>query len=135
MPFSISLTGDFTDTDDSEPFRFYEPTKVYSIYPRYGPKDGETFVQVWGEHFLNFDENTRCNFGSKSVQAHFVNSGYITCRAPMSDVVAKPIPFSISLNKQQNSHDKVYYWYYNAPTVAELVPNYGPDSGGNKVRI
>jgi hypothetical protein len=55
VPFSISLTGDFTDTNDSEPFSYYEPTVVYSIYPRYGPKDGDTLVEVWGEHFLNMD--------------------------------------------------------------------------------
>lgn len=67
IPLSISLTGDFTDTNDSEPYRYYLPTQVKSIYPRYGPKDGGTFVQVWGENFLNFDDNTRCNFGSKSV--------------------------------------------------------------------
>jgi len=57
------------------------------------------------------------------------------CRAPESDVVAKKIPFSVSLNGQQNTRDDVDYYYYNAPTVSELVPNFGPDSGGNKVRI
>jgi len=99
IPFSVSLTGDFTDSPDSEPFRFYPPTIVSAIYPRYGPKDGATFVQVWGQNFLNFDENTRCNFGSKSTAAHFVSSTYMTCRAPSSDVVGKAIPFSVSLNK------------------------------------
>ena len=84
---------------------------------------------------MNFDENTRCNFGSKSVIAHYVNPGYITCISPFSDVVQKPIPFSISLNKQQNSIEKIDYWYYNWPQVTELVPNYGPDSGGNKVLV
>ena len=113
IPLSISLTGDFTDSDDSEPYRYYSPTIVSAIYPRYGPKDGGTFVQVWGEHFLNFDENTKCNFGSKSVTAHFVSQGFITCHAPPSDVVQKAIPFSVSLNKQQNSRQKIDYWYYN----------------------
>jgi hypothetical protein len=85
-----------------------------SIYPRYGPKDGNTFVEVWGENFLNFDENLKCNFGSKSVTAHFINSNYITCRSPSSDVVDKPIPFTVSLNKQQNSRVKnIDFWYYN----------------------
>jgi hypothetical protein len=84
---------------------------------------------------LNFDENTRCNFGSKSVVAHYVNGGYITCIAPFSDVVQKPIPFSISLNKQQNSRDNVDYWYYNWPQISDIVPNYGPDSGGNKILL
>jgi ribosomal protein L37AE/L43A len=100
VPFSVSLTGDFTDTDDSEPFRYYTPTTVTGIYPRYGPKDGDTFVQVWGENFLNMDQDLRCNFGSKSTVGHFVNSGYITCRTPSSDVVGAGIPFSVSLNKQ-----------------------------------
>ena len=41
---SVSVTGDFTDTNDSEPFRYYEVPTITSIYPHYGPKDGETFV-------------------------------------------------------------------------------------------
>ncbi len=47
----------------------------------------------------------------------------------------KPIPFSISLNGQQSSRERIDYWYYNWPAVTQLVPNYGPDSGGNKVII
>ena len=99
-PLMISLTGDFTDSDDSEPFRYYNNTRVYAIYPRYGPKDGGTVVQVWGENFLNYDENLRCNFGSKSVKAQFKSSTYLICKAPFSDNTNKPISFSVSLNKQ-----------------------------------
>ena len=84
---------------------------------------------------MNFDENTRCNFGSKSVPAHFISSNFMTCMTPFSDVVDKAIPFSISLNKQQASRDKFDFWYYNWPQVTELVPNYGPNSGGNRVII
>jgi hypothetical protein len=108
---------------------------VTAIYPRYGPKDGGSFIQVWGENFLNFGDNTRCNFGSKSVQAHFISNTFITCMSPFSDVVEKAIPFSVSMNKQQNSKEKIDYWYYNWPQVVELVPNYGPNSGGNRVII
>lgn len=59
----------------------------------------------------------------------------MTCVSPTSDVVEKPIPFSISLNKQQNSKDDLDFWYYNWPSVSELVPNYGPDSGGNRIIV
>ena len=96
----MSLKGDFSDSVNSVTYRYYPPTRVYAIYPRYGPKDGETLVQVWGENFLNFDENTRCNFGSKSVVAHYVSPTYMYCVSPQSDVVGKPMPFSVSLNKQ-----------------------------------
>lgn len=78
----VSLTGDFTDTDDSENFRYYLPPMIHSIYPRYGKKDGGTLVEVWGENFLNFDIQTRCGFGSKSTQAHFISNTYMTCKAP-----------------------------------------------------
>jgi hypothetical protein len=46
---------------------YYLPPVVKAIYPRYGVKDGETKVEVWGENFKNFDQMTRCAFGSKSV--------------------------------------------------------------------
>ena len=96
----ISLKGDFSDSQDSEPYRYYYPTVVDAIYPRYGPKDGGTVVQVWGKNFLNYGDDFRCNFGSKSVLATFKSSTYLTCKAPFSDVTNKPITFSVSLNKQ-----------------------------------
>lgn len=135
IPFTVSLTGDFSDVSNSVPYRYYPPTRIYAIYPRYGPKDGETVVQVWGENFLNFDENTRCAFGSKSVIATFINSNYMICVSPFSDVVEKPIPFTVSLNNQQNSRDDLYFWYYSWPAVTDLIPDRGPDSGGTKVLL
>ena len=57
------------------------------------------------------------------------------CIAPFSDVVAKPITFSVSLNKQQNSRQLMSYWYYNNPTIAKLDPNYGPESGGTQTIV
>lgn len=44
VSFSVSLTGDFSDVGNTVPFRYYSPPKIFSIYPRYGPKDGETVV-------------------------------------------------------------------------------------------
>lgn len=120
---------------NSIPFRFYSPTRIFAIHPRYGPKDGETVVQIWGENFLNFDENTRCAFGTKSVIATFINSNYMVCESPFSDVVEKPIPFTVSLNNQQNSRDSVFFWYYSNPAITEIIPNRGPDIGGTKVLL
>ena len=129
----ITLTGDFTDSTDSEPFRYYNNTRVYAIYPRYGPKDGGTVVQVWGENFLNYDENLRCNFGTKSVKAVFKSSTYLICRAPFSDNTNKPITFSVSLNKQQQSRDMISYWFYSNPILSKLEPNFGPEEGGEEI--
>ncbi len=100
VPFTVSLTGDFSDIENSVPYRYYKDPVIHAIYPRYGEKDGKTRVEVWGENFLNFDQFTRCNFGSKSVPAVFVNSNYMYCHSPPSDVVEKAIPFSTTLNMQ-----------------------------------
>jgi hypothetical protein len=48
VPFTVSITGDFSDTENSVPFRYYKDIRVFSIYPRYGPKNGETRVEIWG---------------------------------------------------------------------------------------
>lgn len=64
---------------NSFPYRYYPEPVIQWIYPRYGPKDGGTFVEVYGSHFLNFDQNLRCAFGSKEVKAYYVNDNYMIC--------------------------------------------------------
>jgi len=44
IDLQISLTGKFDDVYSSLPYRYYEPLGVGAIYPRYGPKDGDTVV-------------------------------------------------------------------------------------------
>jgi len=44
VPFTVSLTGDFSDIENSVPYRYYPASRIHAIYPRYGPKDGETVV-------------------------------------------------------------------------------------------
>ena len=135
IPFTVSLLGDFTDTLNSIPYRFYIQPKITWIYPRYGPKDGNTKVEVFGEGFLNFDQNLRCGFGSREVKAIYVNDHYLICYSPPSSIVQKKLPFSISFNNQQNTEDNIPYVYYEYPQVYRLEPNRGPDTGGTLVRI
>jgi hypothetical protein len=135
VPFTVSLLGDFSDVQNSVPFRYYKDPIVYSIKPRYGPKDGGTMVEVYGENFLNFDQNLRCGFGSIEVKAYYVNENYLICYSPKSDVTGHKLPFTVSLNNQQNSLQNVPYVYYQKPQIYRLEPNRGPDTGGTLVRI
>ena len=136
VPFTISLLGDFTDTLNSIPYRYYEEPKITYISPRSGPKDGNTLVDVYGEGFLNFDQNLRCGFGSKEVKGKFINSNHIQCISPFSSIVQRKLPFSISLNNQQNTQDDIPYVYYENPTIYRIEPNNrGPDSGGTVILL
>jgi hypothetical protein len=66
IPLTVSLTGTFEDVTSSHPYRYYKAAIVESIYPRYGPKDGNSVIKVWGKHFINLGDDFRCNFGSHS---------------------------------------------------------------------
>ena len=44
IDLQVSLTGKFDDVYSSLPYRYYRPLKIEGIYPRYGPKDGDTVV-------------------------------------------------------------------------------------------
>ena len=43
------------------------------------------------------------------------------------------MPFRITMNNQQTTLNKIYYWYYPNPAVDRLDPNRGPLTGGNEV--
>ena len=134
VAFTVSLLGDFTDTLNSIPYRYYEEPKITYITPRSGPKDGNTKVDVYGQGFLNFDQNLRCGFGSKEVKGVFINENHIQCISPFSSIVQRKIPFSISLNNQQNTKEDIPYVYYENPTIYRIEPsNRGPDSGGTVI--
>ena len=136
VPFTVSLLGDFTDTSNSIPYRFYQEPKIIYISPRSGPKDGNTKIDVYGEGFLNFDQNLRCGFGSKEVKGIFINENHIQCISPFSSIVQRKLPFSISLNNQQNTQDDIPYVYYENPTIYRIEPNNrGPDSGGTRIHL
>ena len=136
IPFTVSLLGDFTDTLNSIPYRYYKEPKIIYISPRSGPKDGNTKVDVYGEGFLNFDQNLRCGFGSKEVKGIFISENHIQCVSPFSSVVQQRIQFSISLNNQQNTRQDIPYVYYENPTVYSIQPiNRGPDTGGSVIRL
>jgi hypothetical protein len=64
----------------------------------YGPKDGGTVVEIWGENFINYGENTFCAFGTEASKTEYISSTYMRCTTPRSAVVEKPIPMSITLN-------------------------------------
>lgn len=135
VPFAVSLSGDFTDVASSAQFYYYRPTSIRAIKPTHGPKDGGTTVQVWGLNFVDFGDDTSCSFGTRAVPAKVHDGGYLTCVAPPSDVVQRGMPFSVSLNGQQQSKDPVEYWYYNDPQVTVVDPDTGPERGGNEIKV
>ena len=127
--------GDFTDTVNSLPYRFYDEPIVEKIFPEAGPQNGGTKVEVFGQNFLNFDQNLRCSFGSREVKATFISDKKLICYTPPSDVVSKRLPFAVSFNFQQKSKEDINFVYYETPQIFSLEPGRGPDEGGTIVKL
>lgn len=138
---------------------------MLSIRPHQGPKHGDTTVHVWGENFQDFGYNITCSFGTRASEykATVLSNNYITCKSPPSDVVQRAMPFSVSLNGQQVStvspklqndlkdcrelfsgldndpskaaEECITFWYYNEPQVTVVMPNLGPETGGNEITL
>lgn len=87
VEFTVSLTGNFDDVSSAAQFYYYKTVKISALKPHHGPKDGGTTVQVWGENFQDFGEETLCNFGVTATPASIHSSNYATCQSPPSDVV------------------------------------------------
>lgn len=135
VSFSVSLDGSYTDVINKEDYIYYKPVKLSAIKPHMGPKDGGSTIQVWGEGFFDFGEDSTCSFGSRSTKATVMNEHYITCTVPGSDVIDRPMPVSVSLNGQQQSREILTFWYYSDPSVSSITPDTGPEKGGNLLTL
>jgi len=135
IPFTVSITGDFTDCANSLDFQYYAPPSVDHIVPIYGPMNGRTIITVFGKNFVDYDQYLRCSIGTKSVAAIYLSPTLLYCVAPSSDVVIAAMPFRITMNDQQTTSERTKYWYYPVPAIMKLNPDRGPLTGGNVVMI
>lgn len=135
IPFLVSITGDFSDVENSVEFEYYVTPTVDYIVPMYGQKNGGTIVTVYGNNFIDFDQYLRCFFGSKAVPGVFISSKIMHCKAPSSDIVVSAVPFKITLNDQQTNKEDLNYHYYPEPAIMRLNPTKSPTSGGIDVEI
>ena len=135
IPFSVSITGDFTDCSNSLDFQYYKAPSVSHIIPIYGPKNGRTIITVYGNNFVDYDQYLRCSIGTKSVPAIYLSTTLLYCVAPASDVVVAAMPFRVTMNDQQSTPERIKYWYYPEPAIMKLNPDRGPLTGGNVVMI
>ena len=135
------MTGDFSDSVNSVDFEYFTQIVVQRIFPKYGPKDGwdeawgRDDIQIWGQNFKQIKGETLVSFGTHAVVATVINSTYLTCKSPQSDVVAKAIPISISQNGGQYAPSTLFYYYYNWPQITELEPERGPEAGGSVITL
>ncbi len=113
-------------------YQFTVAPVVSSISPQGGPVAGGTTVTITGSNFVN---GATVKFGGTAATGVVVNSPTsITCVSPAEAAGTVDVTVTeSSVTSATSANDK--YTYASAPTVTNITPNSGLDSGGTSVTI
>ena len=107
----------------------YVPAPViFTIVPSAGPASGGTTVTITG---TGYTSATSVNFGATPAISFTVDSNtQITAVTPAGTGTV-----SVTVMTAGGTSNGVAYTYVPAPVISTIVPNVGPESGGNTVTI
>jgi len=54
VPFTVTFSTELTS--NALDFTYYLPHNITAVKPRFGPKDGETQIEIWGKGFVDFSD-------------------------------------------------------------------------------
>ncbi|WP_395369183.1 beta strand repeat-containing protein [Streptomyces tubercidicus] len=99
-----------------------------SLSPTSGPTSGGNVVTLNGS---NLAGATSVKFGSNSATILTNTASQITVSAP----AGPPSSVSVTVTTAGGTSNPLPYFYLAAPTLSDLSPHLGPDTGGNTVTI
>ena len=110
-----------------------ETVRVSSIRPTFGANTGNTLLTVTGSNFPA-QHPMYCIFGeAEPIRARYLSSTQLTCETPKGS--PGDVSFEVSTNLQEKTSSGLHFTYIGAPDVFELLPSFGPVSGGTQVMI
>jgi hypothetical protein len=111
-------------------FTFRDP-HITSVSPNHGPATGGTTVDIYGSEFAN--GGTTVKFGSNtSPSVTWIDSTHIRAVSPAGDSGTVHITATTGAGTSDTSSSDQFT--YN-PVLFSVVPNNGPDTGGQSVTI
>ncbi|MGW8552679.1 IPT/TIG domain-containing protein [Streptomyces tubercidicus] len=99
-----------------------------SLSPTSGPTSGGNVVTLNGS---NLAGATSVKFGSNSATILTNTASQITVSAP----AGPPSSVSVTVTTAGGTSNPLPYFYLAAPTLSDLSPHLGPDTGGNTVTV
>ncbi len=128
---TVSTPGGTSATGASDEFNYVPPPTVSNVSPNVGPLGGGTSVTISGS---GLGEATQVKFGSAGATGLKVNSATsITAVAPAGTGTVDVTVSTPGGTSATGSADE--FSYVPRPTVAKVVPNKGPVTGGTSVTI
>lgn len=115
-------------------FSYYETPSFVDYAPKSGFAGVEIFLHATS---LKVAENPLCQFGDIIVQAHVLQPATLICKAPNvpENAFQKTVDIGVSLNGFQFFETGFKFEFIEQPIISHIEPLFGPDVGGNVVRI
>ncbi|KAL7513815.1 hypothetical protein ACHAXN_011176 [Cyclotella atomus] len=135
VPLAVSLNGvEFVDSD-----LYYETIslpQISSMHPCVGLSDGNTTV-IFNTTALPKTDRLACNFGEKTVQATYLTSNSLSCKAPAVDGF-REVMVSISVDGErlyENDEGSIEFQYVDYPLIQSIEPAFGWTVGRTNVTM
>ncbi|MHC4942090.1 MAG: IPT/TIG domain-containing protein [Planctomycetota bacterium] len=128
----VVVTNDFGTDTLTNGYTYNNPPTVSSVTPADGPVAGGTAVTISGADFTTTPDTSVSFGGTAATSIVVVNSTTITCTTPAHAAGAVDVTVTNS-----NGSDTLPggFTYHNAPSLASVSPDNGPQTGGTAVTL
>eukprot|EP00960_Hanusia_phi_P074349 768220-Hanusia_phi.AAC.2 len=114
---------------------YTEHTFLYSIFPTFGPLQGNTVLQVFGSNFVSSNTSILCIFdGTLFGSATVISNSQVNCFTPPS-LQERTISLTVMSNESLFSVNMQDFHYYPAISLHSLVPSLGTLCIGTSITI
>ena len=128
----VEVSNDFGTDTLNNGFAYHNPPVISWIDPVNGPAAGGTSVTVHGNDFTSSGDTDVYFGGSAASNVVVVNSTTITCTTPGHSAGSVDVEVTNSFGSDTLPGA---FTYHNAPSIFDVDPDNGPESGGTAVTI
>lgn len=119
-------------------YYYYQQPILKDMKPHGGPTTGGTVLAIRGSWFKYMPEYGVIPFikiGDKVSRCEFDSTVRIVCRSPPNNYTASNLPVTVGLNGVDFGEQTIDYHYYYPPTILDIQPKSGQESGGTRIHV
>ena len=116
------------------PFQFTKAARIIEMYPKHGPKSGNTHITIKGKHFRA--GHMQCRFGAIKTKAiESASNDTIVCVSPSSSL-QNYVTLEVSNNDGIDfSQNGLQFMFVETPVINYVYPQRGPETGSTTLMI
>ncbi|CAN0054030.1 unnamed protein product, partial [Heterosigma akashiwo] len=131
--FSVAAGSSAIQAVSGITFQYVVPHHVFAVSPSSSSTAGGTLVVVAGARFRQ-QTSLQCRFGSRVVNATYINATAVSCVSPQSEQTGN-VPFGVSLNGADFELAPSGFTFNPSMVISTLSPTFGSVRGGTTLKV